>query len=217
MHCRNNSREEHWPEKIPRQLTVWEIGYRPGRHHDRKRNVKKKASDFVTQSDVCCFWFLSHTSADYICIFVVFAFLTPQRVCFPYFHRHAETLWWSKELCGGFFSPLFLLQTPVHLGGWEESHYTQTLIQWWSRVQFCCDVFTGLLFSAYFSVYSLLPCSAFTLGSSSSSLWWTDCLITSVYHCWSEEKFRRWAPASLCIILAVVQHFCRIHSTSVVS
>lgn len=150
----------------------------------------------------------------YICCF---CFFDTTASVLPIFSQTCWNTLMEQRALWGFFSPLFLLQTPVHLGGWEESHYTQTLIQWWSRVQFCCDVFTGLLFSAYFSVYSLLPCSAFTLGSSSSSLWWTDCLITSVYHCWSEEKFRRWAPASLCIILAVVQHFCRIHSTSVVS
>ena len=60
---------EHWPEKFPWQLTVWErgfqgLGYRSARHHDRKWKDKKRRVT-LWHNQVCYFWFLSHMSADF--------------------------------------------------------------------------------------------------------------------------------------------------------
>lgn len=86
---------EHWPEKFPWQLTVWErgvffrggLGYRSARHHDRKLKVKKRRVT-LWHNQVCYVWFLSHM----IFIFIFLIFLTPFRVCF-HVHRAHLTEW----------------------------------------------------------------------------------------------------------------------------
>ena len=98
---------EHWPEKFPWQLTVWErgfqgLGYRSARHHDRKWKDKKRRVT-LWHNQVCYFWFQSHECwFFFFSLFdTIFSSVLSRALCtFDRVKTHADTHWCVRSSAG---------------------------------------------------------------------------------------------------------------------